>query len=184
MVRFVLHVRVSDEAGSHFHPLCHSVEALSEALCGWGEDDAAVVVISHDRAFCENIGFTHVATVADGKLKLEQRGMRDDDWQVVSTTLDAKSSLAEEESQATKTTEMDPVLRKKLFNAPKRIAKLESLIEKAEEKIASIEEEMLANGSDVGKLVDLTATKEKLEGEVMELMEEWEELEALLADSK
>ena len=72
----------------------------------------------------------------------------------------------------------------KLFNAPKRIAKLESMIEEKEERIATIDAEMLENGSDVGKLVDLTAAKEKLEEEVMEFMEEWEELEALLAQSQ
>lgn len=152
-------------------------------MCEWGEDDAAVVVISHDRAFCEKVGFTHVATVADGKFRLEQRSMRDGDWQVVSTTLDARDSQVEEGAHESKT-EVDPAIRKKLFNAPKRIAKLEGLIEKAEEKVASIEEEMLENGSDVGALVDLSAKKEKLEGDVMEYMEEWEELEALLAEAQ
>ena len=163
--------------------LALSVEALSDALCEWGVEDAGVVVISHDRVFCEKVGFTHVATVADGKFKLEQRSMRNDDWMVVSTTLDAKGS--DEDSETTTTNvDVDPALRKKLFNAPKRITKLESLIENAEEKIASIEAEMLANGSDVGKLVDLTAKKEALEEEVMQYMEEWEELEGLLAEAQ
>ena len=51
-----------------------------------------------------------------------------------------------------------------------------------EETIAQLDEEMLANGSDVGKLVDLSKEKELLENEVMELMEEWEELETLVAE--
>ena len=38
--------------------LLDSVEALSEALSGWGEDTGAIVVISHDKAFCEKVGFT------------------------------------------------------------------------------------------------------------------------------
>lgn len=141
-------------------------------------------MISHDRAFCEKVGFTHVATVADGKFILEQRGMRDSDWLVVSTTLDAKDSGDENEAATKPKAQVDPELRKKLFNAPKRITKLEGMIEKNEEKIATIEEEMLHNGSDVGKLVDLTEKKDKLEGEVMEYMEEWEELEALLAENQ
>lgn len=171
-----------DEVSNHLDQEC--VEALSEALSDWGEDDAGVVVISHDRAFCEKVGFTHVATVADGKFILEQRGMRDSDWLVVSTTLDAKDSGDENEAATKPKAQVDPELRKKLFNAPKRITKLEGMIEKNEEKIATIEEEMLHNGSDVGKLVDLTEKKDKLEGEVMEYMEEWEELEALLAENQ
>ena len=53
--------------------------------------------------------------------------------------------------------------------------------EDKEAAIALLEDEMLANGSDVGKLVDLTNEKEALEAQVMELMEEWEELETLLS---
>jgi ATPase subunit of ABC transporter with duplicated ATPase domains len=29
-----------------------SVEALSEALSEWGDDQGALVVVSHDRTFC------------------------------------------------------------------------------------------------------------------------------------
>lgn len=159
-----------------------SVEALSEALSDWGEDDAAIVVISHDRKFCEQVGFTHVATISDGKFKLEQRSMTEKDWEVVRTTLDA---AGDDESRETGTkVDIDPALRKKLFNAPKRITKLESLIEKAEEDIASLDEEMLVNGSDVGLLVDLSKKKEELEAKVLEYMEEWEDLEQLVSQAQ
>ena len=44
--------------------------------------DGAVVVISHHRKFCEKVGFTHVGTVTEGKLVLEQqRQLRDSDWE-------------------------------------------------------------------------------------------------------
>jgi ATPase subunit of ABC transporter with duplicated ATPase domains len=160
------------------------VKALSEALCGWGNNgDGAVVVISHDRAFCEKVGFTHVATISDGKLVLEQRSMRDDDWKVVKTTLDG-SGQDDDKAETMESVQDDPVLRKKLFNAPKRISKLESLIEKAEEEIAAIDKEMLKNGSHVGKLVVLSEKKESLEEQITEYMEEWEQLEALLAKAQ
>ena len=162
---------------------CCSVEALSEALSGWGKDDAAVVVISHDRAFCAKVGFTHVATVSEGTFKLEQRSMADNDWKVVRTTLEA-TEADETNTAASIENELDPALRKKLFNAPKRISTLESLIEKAEEEMASLDEEMLANGSDVGLLTDLAQKKETLEGQVLEYMDEWEELEALLSQAQ
>ena len=154
-----------------------SVEALSQALSDWGEDYGALVIISHDRAFCEKVGFTHVCTVADQSVKLEERSMTNDDWQVVNTILGETGS----DGKAEQIAEMDPVLRKKLFNAPKRIAKIEELLEKAEADIASLEEEMIAIGSDVGRLVALSKEKEKVAAQIQDYMEEWEELEALLA---
>ena len=36
-------------------------------LSGWGGKDGAIVVISHDREFCEKVGFTHIGTVVDGE---------------------------------------------------------------------------------------------------------------------
>ena len=155
------------------------MEALDEALSGWGNDDGAILVISHDQAFCEKVGFTHVATVSDGAFRLEQRSMRTNDWKVVRTTLDGDD--AEDTFTPTPAKdEMDPALRKMLFNAPKRISSLESLIEKTEEAIAAIDEKMMENGSDVGLLTDLSKEKGVLEDQVAGYMEEWEELEELL----
>lgn len=162
-------------------------EALSKALGAWGDDRGALVVVSHDRSFCERIPFTHVATVKDGKMILEERSMRDSDWTStsLSTQLSEKGECAPgasgSNSSTESTNEMDPALRKKMFNAPKRIEKLESLIEKAEEKIAEIDEKMMAVGNDVGKLVDLNEEKEKITRTVEEYMNEWEELETLLS---
>jgi len=62
-----------------------TIAALRDALASWTAEDApggpgGVVVVSHDRAFCEALPVTHVATVADGVCVVEQRGLRDDDW--------------------------------------------------------------------------------------------------------
>lgn len=156
------------------------MEALSESLSEWGEETGAIVVISHDKNFCDKVGFTHVATVVDGALQVEQRSSRESDWDSSGSTLQRSSMEANEEASSNTATKVDTKLRKQAFNAPKRISKIESLVEQKEEKMAKLDEEMLANGSDVGKLVDLSKEKEELEEQVMELMEEWEELEALL----
>ena len=165
-----------------------SVEALSESLSNWGDEMGSMVVISHDKAFCEKVGFTHVATVqADGSLRLEQRGTRDSDWDSSVATVQRSSTVATEKPEKSADDRpgvLDPKLRKQAYNAPKRIAKIESLVEQKEGKIAELEDEMLANGSDVGTLLDLTKEKEQLEEQVMELMEEWEELETLLAQQQ
>ena len=161
-----------------------SVEALGAALRGWGDDKGAIVVVSHDKHFCSNIEFSHVITVNDECIKIEQRAARESDWKIQSMAFNdgsMSSSLETSDAPAEQAPTMDASLRKKAFNAPKRIAKLEGLIEKAEMEIAEIEEEMIANGSDVGKLVDLTKEKDALSEKVESYMAEWEELESLLS---
>ncbi len=61
------------------------------------------------------------------------------------------------------------------------MSKIEKLIEEAEARIAANDAVMYANGSDVGKLTDLAAKREAQENKGSELMEEWEELEQILA---
>jgi ATP-binding cassette subfamily F protein 3 len=68
-----------DEPSNHLDVGC--IQGLANALSGWGGKDGSIVVISHDREFCDKVGFTHVGTVADGRLVLEQRPLRDSDWE-------------------------------------------------------------------------------------------------------
>jgi ATPase subunit of ABC transporter with duplicated ATPase domains len=182
-----------DEVSNHLDMEC--VEALAESLSTWGDDVGALVVISHDRAFCEQVGFTHVLTIRDnGTLLLEQRGTEDGDWDSSLATTQRSLDRQDDDDDATTTPtstvstttttvakEIDPKIRKQAYNAPKRIARIEVMVEEAESRIAALEEEMLANGKDVGKLVDLSKEKEALETKVAGLLEEWEELESVLA---
>jgi DNA repair exonuclease SbcCD ATPase subunit len=160
-----------------------SVEALSEALSEWGGEEGALVVISHDKAFCEQVGFTHVLTIQDdGTLKLEQRNTNENDWDTSKSTLQRSQQDSGSETNSLPAVQVDEKMRKQAYNAPKRISKIESLVEQKEEKIATLEAEMLAIGNAVGKLVDLSKEKEALEAEVTKLMKEWEELETILAE--
>jgi ATP-binding cassette subfamily F protein 3 len=68
-----------DEPSNHLDVGC--INALAVALSNWGEKDGGIVVISHDREFCDQVGFTHVGTVMNGSLKLEQRSLRESDWE-------------------------------------------------------------------------------------------------------
>lgn len=171
---------------------------MSTALSSWGRDaagggvdDGAFVVVSHDRNFCDKIDFTHVATVRDGTFKLEQRGAVPGDWVVGDLKSPTPSSERQQQrsdsASATSTPEPSPAMddktRKRAYNAPRRIAKLEETIERLEERIAAVDEKMLLHGSDVGKLVELSKEKEKLESEVSDCMEEWEELEQLASQA-
>mmetsp|Transcript_13794 Transcript_13794/g.15468 ORF Transcript_13794/g.15468 Transcript_13794/m.15468 type:complete len:355 (+) Transcript_13794:179-1243(+) len=176
-----------DEVSNHLDIEC--VEALSEVLTDWGDGKGAIVVISHDKAFCEQVGFTHILTITDdGRLQLEQRDANDNDWDSSGTTYQ-KSTITLNNGETITTTndvvidkEVDEKRRKMAFNAPKRISKIETLVVSKEEQILQLDEEMLANGSDVGKLVELSETKEILDEQVVKLMEEWEELETVMAE--
>ena len=169
--------------------LRYSVEALSDALSTWGEDTGAIVVVSHDKEFCGKIQFTHVASVLDGVMVVEQRDARNSDWIITDLSSEAVAEEEEEEEGGeginaeleSPKKELDPAQRKQAFNAPKRIEKLGQLIEKAEDKMATIDEDMLKHGADVGKLCDLQKVKDSLQREVENFMNEWEELEELLA---
>lgn len=153
-------------------------------------------MISHDKTFCDKITFSHVATVRDGVMKVEQRNVRNSDW-VVDGMSEEAVELGEIDGEASGTStaasttaviappapkkEIDPKLRKQAFNAPKRITKLESLVEKAEEQMAQLDTEMLEAGDKVARVTALNIEKEKLSAKVTAYMDEWEELEDLLA---
>ena len=175
---------------SHNAPHC-SIEALGDSLSNWGGKDGSVVVVSHDRSFCESVGFTHVGTVMDGDLVIEERGLEDKDWaryDIASAAGDASETSSScngvaptVELSAEEKAELDRK-RKLAFNAPKRIEKIEKLIEVAEERIAEYDDEMMKVGSDVEALMKLTEKKTKEEDTVANLMEEWESLEEVLAE--
>eukprot|EP01041_Mallomonas_annulata_P002410 gene2410-4679_t len=70
--------------------------------------------------------------------------------------------------------------RKKKLNAPRRIPKIESSIEKFQKTIAEIDEEMFANGRNRGKLNELQKKKDEVQQKVDKLYEEYEELIVLM----
>eukprot|EP00986_Skeletonema_menzelii_P003637 scaffold1151_cov144-Skeletonema_menzelii.AAC.4 len=173
-----------DEPSNHLDQEC--IEALGDSLSNWGGKDGSVVVVSHDRAFCEQVGFTHVGTVKDGKLTIEERGLQERDWEtydISSTPLTGAIESAEAVIELTPEEKAEQDRKRKMaFNAPKRIQKIEELIEKSEAKILEYDDEMMTVGNDVEKLMALTDKKTKEEDTVTSLMEEWEELEEVIAE--
>jgi len=161
---------------------------LSKALSSWGGKDGAIIVVSHDKSFCDSVGFNAVGTVSNGKLVIEQRDLNESDWkqyamgsQGGATSNDTTDAPVERELTPEEKEELKKK-RKQAFNAPKRIQKLEQMITKSELKMGELDEAMLQVGSDVEKLTDLSKDKGAEEAKVAEMMAEWEELEALLAE--
>ena len=50
---------------------------LTEALRDFS---GAVLVISHDRGMLETLQPTHVITVREGRVDMQERGLQEDDW--------------------------------------------------------------------------------------------------------
>ena len=163
-------------------------------MSSWGKKDGAIIVVSHDKSFCESVGFNTVGTVKDGSLTVEERDLNNNDWKQYdmqlgvsadgSTTSSESSDSGEGGSKemTAEEKEEDKKRRKMAYNAPKLIAKLEKKIEVCEQKIAGLDDEMMGLGNDVGKLTDIAKEKEKEEEKIAEMMAEWEELEELLAE--
>lgn len=143
------------------------------------------MVVSHDRAFCESVGFTHVGTVKDGCIIIEERGLDERDWARYDMALDGSGTCEDSTPVAELTPEEKAEQerkRKLAFNAPKRMKKIEQLIETAEKKIGEFDAQMMKSGSDVEKLTEIMKKKTKEEESVAKLMEEWESLEIVLAE--
>jgi ATPase subunit of ABC transporter with duplicated ATPase domains len=161
---------------------------LSIALSSWGKKDGAVIVVSHDKPFCDSVGFNTVGTVKDGSLVVEQRELNESDWKqydlALSTEGDSSASVDDNKivEKTPEQLEEEKKRRKMAHNAPKLIAKLEKKIEAAETRIAEIDEEMMTVGNDVGKLTDLSNEKISEEEKLTDMMAEWEELELLLVE--
>mmetsp|Transcript_9215 Transcript_9215/g.11619 ORF Transcript_9215/g.11619 Transcript_9215/m.11619 type:complete len:745 (+) Transcript_9215:27-2261(+) len=181
-------VYVLDEPSNHLDVEC--IEALSDALSSWGGKDGAIIVVSHDKSFCDSVGFNTVGTVKDGSLVIEERDLNESDWKQYDMELfkASETGVSTDQSTAEKkelTPEEKADLKKKrkmAYNAPKQIEKLEKKISASEEKIAQIDDKMMNVGNDVGKLVDLSNEKKAEEDEIAIMMSEWEELELLLAE--
>ena len=74
--------------------------------------------------------------------------------------------------------------RKRRVNAPKRIAKLEGLIETKEARVGALDGDLVAAGADAARAAELYADRAAAQAQVDELYAEWEELSELLLEKK
>lgn len=163
-----------------------SIDALLEALEAY---EGAVVVISHDRAFCEALRCTHVAYVANGVVSLDERELRPADFNELDrgvSNVDGDSAAAAAASPprdpaAEKAArEEERKLQKARNAAPKKLEKLFAQIEEGEEEMAKLEADMMAVGADASKALELAEEQAKVQARVDGLYEQAEELEFLL----
>ena len=134
-------------------------------------EDGTLLFVSHDRYFINRFA-TRVWELSGGEIH---------DYPMNFAAY--RQAKAQEESQ--KPVEKEPEKKpekkqnvKKNPSARRLLTICEKDIAKMEERMAKLDEEMEVHACDAGKLNELYAEKQKLEEELMALMERWEELAA------
>ncbi len=163
-------------ADINFLMLDEPTNHLDIASREWMEDalsdyEQTLLFVSHDRYFIEKFA-TRIWALADGRITDFRGGYSEFcQWR------DRQEVFRQNERAAQKKKEPKAEPKKKPVQGnDKAIAKAEREIAKLEAKIAALDAEAEANGSDYQKLMELSAEREGLENELLELYEQWEEL--------
>ncbi|MBQ3257423.1 MAG: ABC-F family ATP-binding cassette domain-containing protein [Oscillospiraceae bacterium] len=166
-----INLLVLDEPTNHLD--IASREWIEDALMDYGE---ALLFVSHDRYFIEKFA-TRIWELEDGKITDYRGSFRE--------YREYKARQAQF-AQIAKQKAPEPVKApkkekpKRPPNIDRQIAKVEKEIEKLETKLTELDELAAANGSDYQKLMEIETEKEKLNLQLEEQFEKWEELSSLL----
>ena len=157
---------ILDEPTNHLD--IASREWMEDALSDY---EQTLLFVSHDRYFIEKFA-TRIWALADGRITDFRGGYSEFcQWR------DRQEVFRQNERAAQKKKEPKAEPKKKPVQGnDKAIATAEREIAKLEAKIAALDAEAEANGSDYQKLMELSAEREGLENELLELYEQWEEL--------
>ena len=157
---------ILDEPTNHLD--IASREWMEDALSDY---EQTLLFVSHDRYFIEKFA-TRIWALSDGRITDFRGGYSEFcQWR------DRQEVFRQNERAAQKKKEPKAEQKKKPVQGnDKSIAKAEREIAKLEAKIAALDAEAETNGSDYQKLMELSAEREGLENELLELYEQWEEL--------
>ena len=153
--------------------------------------EGIVITVSHDRYFLDRIARRIFAFEGNGRIVQYEGGYSD--YMVkrpepvkmgMSGSTNEKNDIdesngAEKEQTSSKQTWKHEKKVKFSYNEKSEYETIESDIEKLENKIADLDEKILKNASDFGKLNALTKEKEEVEAELLEKMDRWEYLEEI-----
>jgi ABC-type multidrug transport system ATPase subunit len=163
-----------DEPSNHLDVA--TLEVLTKSLRDFA---GSIVVISHDRHFLEELSPTHVINIRSGKVEMEERSLREEDWNDPLFSREAAASSCSTETPAIENSVVNKSQNSKVDsnrgevindskdknvtkNALKKIQKIENSIDKLNEELSKIDEEMLNNGKDRQKLMELQKEKDKI----------------------
>ena len=137
-----------------------------------------VVVVSHDRYFLDRICNKVFSYKGNGIIKTYNGNYSD--YQIQNEFEKINKEKKEQKEQKVNTRVKAKEQKPKFsFNEAKEYEEIEGIIEKLEDDISRVEEEMVQNSSSYGKLQELSEEKEKLEEELLFRYERYEYLQEL-----
>lgn len=136
-----------------------------------------VVAVSHDRYFLDNMADRIFAFEGEGHLVQYEGGYTDyleARERKMADMSEEKSSLTKEEKSSKNDWKQNRKEKLKFtFKEQREFETIDEDIEKLEERIASLEEEMMKNATNSGKLREIVEEKEEAEQALEEKMDRW-----------
>lgn len=168
-----INVLLLDESGNNLDiPTLTILEDYLNSFTG------IVVTVSHDRYFLDNVVDRIFEFTGNGKLQqyeggytdyLEAKARRNDSVKQL-----VQTEKKEEKKTSAQTWKQNRTVKLKFtFKEQKEFETIDDDIAKLEEKLEKLDEEIMKNATNSGKLNELTAEKEEAEALLEEKMERW-----------
>lgn len=132
-----------------------------------------VITVSHDRYFLDRIVNRIFAFEEGGHLKQYEGGYTDYLEKVKPAAKPEKSKPAKKENNGKKFQKEHQKKLKFTYKEQKEFEKIDDDIAKLEEKLEQLDEEIMENATNSGKLAELTEQKESAQAELDEKMDRW-----------
>ena len=132
-----------------------------------------VITVSHDRYFLDRIVNRIFAFEEGGHLKQYEGGYTDYIEKVKPAAKPEKSKPAKKENNGKKFQKEHQKKLKFTYKEQKEFETIDDDIAKLEEKLEQLDEEIMENATNSGKLAELTEQKESAQAELDEKMDRW-----------
>ena len=132
-----------------------------------------VITVSHDRYFLDRIVNRIFAFEEGGHLKQYEGGYTDYIEKVKPAAKPEKSKPAKKENNGKKFQKEHQKKHKFTYKEQKEFETIDDDIAKLEEKLEQLDEEIMENATNSGKLAELTEQKESAQAELDEKMDRW-----------
>ena len=143
-----------------------------------------VVTVSHDRYFLDNVVERILEFDGDGHLQQYEGGYTDyleakerrgfNETNMTAKTTDQGEKRTENKKESAETWKQNrPVKLKFTFKEQREYETIDDEIAALEEKIEKLDQDIMANATNSGKLNELTKAKEQAEAELEEKMDRW-----------
>ena len=157
----------------------HVITGSVEVSPGIGLADAIFDIVSSGSTLVSNRLKEVEVVMKSEALLIGNKNMSDEKKEVLEELLFRMNAVKTAEDKKSMETWGHEKELKFTYKEQKEYETIEADIEKLENRLSEIDDEMVKNATNCGKLNELTKEKENLEGQLMEKMERWEYLEDL-----